>query len=129
MLDTNVCIRVIRERPAGIANRFNAAGRLAISSVVLFELLYGAAKSGRPDRHRELVERFVARLEVLDFDEPASAHAGEIRSDLERRGCAIGPFDTLIAGHARSQGLMLVTGNLGEFRRVSGLRCEDWLET
>lgn len=129
MFDTNLCVRVIRERPAAVAERFKTAGEgYAISTVVLFELLYGAAKSERPDHNRNLVERFVSRVDVLDFNEGASAHAGEIRADLERRGCLIGQYDLLIAGHARSLGLKLITGNLGEFRRVDGLRCEDWLD-
>jgi tRNA(fMet)-specific endonuclease VapC len=70
-----------------------------------------------------------ARLAVLAFDEDASAHAGEIHADLERRGLVIGPYDILIAGHARSRGLVVITGNPGEFHRVEGLRAEDWLTT
>lgn len=129
MLDTNLCIRVIRERPPGIARRFAAGSDgLALSTVVLFELMYGAAKSDRPDHHRDLVRQFTARLDVLPFDGPASAHAGDIRADLERGGTPIGTDDLLIAGHARSRGLKLVTGNLREFRRVPGLICEDWLD-
>ena len=75
------------------------------------------------------VERFAARLDVLPFDAEAAAHAADIRADLERRGCPIGGYDVLIAGQARSRGLIVVTGNLREFRRVEGLRCEDWLAT
>jgi predicted nucleic acid-binding protein len=87
----------------------------------------GAAKSDEPAKSRLQVERLTARLEVLTFDQEAAAHYGDIRADLERRGCVIGPYDLMIAGHARSQGLVVVTGNLGEFTRVDGLRCEDWL--
>lgn len=127
LLDTNLCIRVLRERPRGLRERFNAeATSLSISSVVLCELLVGAAKSARPVENRNAVEAFAARLEVLDFDAEAAAHAGEIRADLEREGRSIGSYDLLIAGHARSRGLVVVTGNLAEFRRVEGLRCEDW---
>jgi len=128
MLDTNLCIRVLRDRPASVRERFNLeADGLCISTIVLTELLHGAAKSQRPEHNRREVERFAARLEVLPFDEPAAAHAADIRSALERRGRGIGAFDLLIAGHARSQGLVVVTGNLAEFARVEGLRCEDWL--
>lgn len=128
MLDTNLCIRVLRDRPPEIRSRFNAeADGLCISTIVLTELLHGAAKSARPAENRMAVERFAARLEVLAFDEAAAAHAGDIRAELERRGRAIGGYDVLIAGHARSRGLIVVTGNLGEFERVDGLRCEDWL--
>lgn len=127
LLDTNLCIRVLRDRPPQLRARFNAqAGELCISTIVLTELLRGAEKSDRPDHNRREVERFCARLEVLPFDTDAAAHAGDIRADLERRG-QMGGYDVLIAGHARSQGLVVVTGNLGEFTRVDGLRCEDWL--
>jgi tRNA(fMet)-specific endonuclease VapC len=128
MLDTNLCIRVLRDRPQSIRARFNAeADGLSISTIVLTELLHGAVKSARPMENRTEVERFAARLEVLDFDADAAAHAGDIRSTLEREGRPIGGYDVLIAGHARSRGLIVVTGNLGEFSRVDGLRCEDWM--
>ena len=128
MLDTDLCIRVLRDRPRELRARFNAeAAALSISTVVLTELLYGAEKSGKPVEMRQEVSRFAARLEVLAFDDEAAAHAAEIRATLERRGQMIGSYDVLIAGHARSRGLVVVTGNLGEFRRVEGLRSEDWL--
>lgn len=128
MLDTNVCIRVLRDRPQHVRARFNAqAEGLCISTVVLMELLHGAAKSARPDDNRREVERFAGRLEVLPFDADAAGHAADIRAVLERRGQVIGAYDTQIAGHARSRGLICITSNLGEFTRVEGLRCEDWL--
>ncbi len=128
MLDTNLCIRLLRDRPQGLRVRFNAeAEGLCISTIILGELLYGAEKSTRPADNRREVERFAQRLEVLPFDEPAAAHAAEIRANLERRGQMIGGYDLLIAGHARSRGLVVITGNLGEFNRVEGLRSEDWL--
>ncbi|HEX8640257.1 MAG TPA: tRNA(fMet)-specific endonuclease VapC [Allosphingosinicella sp.] len=128
MLDTNLCIRVLRERPASVRRRFNEeAEGLCISTVVLMELLHGAAKSGRPAENRRAVEDFAARLEVLPFDAAAADHAADIRAELERKGMPIGAYDLLIAGHARGRGLVLVTGNLREFERVAGLRCEDWL--
>lgn len=128
LLDTNLCIRVLRDRPAGLRTRFNAeAEALCISTVVLTELLHGAGKSARPLENRRQVERFAARLTVLPFDAEAADHAGDIRTVLERQGRTIGAYDVLIAGHARSRGLMVITGNLGEFGRVEGLRCEDWL--
>ncbi|MBR0560505.1 type II toxin-antitoxin system tRNA(fMet)-specific endonuclease VapC [Neokomagataea anthophila] len=128
LLDTNFCIRVLRDRPQGLRERFNDnAEALCISDVVLYELLYGAEKSQDPVRHRRQVELFAARLDVLPFDDDAAAHTAEIRADLENRGCVIGPYDLMIAGHARSRGLIVVTGNLREFTRVHGLRSEDWL--
>jgi tRNA(fMet)-specific endonuclease VapC len=129
MLDTNVCVRVLRDKPISARRRFEAEQReLCISTIVLSELLFGAARSMRPDAGREAVSSLVSRLELLPFDHAAAAHAGDIRAELRREGRTIGPFDALIAGHARSRGLVMVTGNLGEFGRVPGLRCEDWLD-
>ena len=128
LLDTNLCIRVLRDRPRQLRERFNLeADNLCISTIVLTELFHGAARSDRPEHHRTEVERFAARLEVLSFDEAAAGHAADIRAVLERRGQPIGGYDLLIAGHARSRGLTVVTGNLAEFGRVDGLLCEDWL--
>jgi len=127
LLDTNLCIRVLRDRPQGLRARFNAnAEALCLSSVVLYELLYGAERSNDPARNRREVEHFAGRLTVLPFDSEAAAHTAEIRADLEKRSCVIGPYDLMIAGHARSRGLVVVTGSLGEFQRVHGLRSEDW---
>ncbi len=127
LLDTNLCIHVLRDRPAAVRQRFNLeADGLSISSIVLTELLHGAAKSARPVENRNEVEKFAARLDVLPFDARAADHAADIRANLERRGQTIGAYDLLIAGHARSLGLVVVTGNLAEFERVEGLRCEDW---
>lgn len=128
LLDTNICITVLRDRPSGLRERFsiNADG-LCISTIVLSELLHGALKSARPEHHRREVERFAARMETLSFDADAAAHAADIRVDLERRGQIIGGFDRLIAGQARSRGLIVVAANIGEFARVDGLRCENWL--
>jgi tRNA(fMet)-specific endonuclease VapC len=128
MLDTSLCVRVLRDRPQALRARFNeeAAG-LCTSTIVLTELLHGAAKSARPAHNRNAVEAFAARMEVLAFDAAAADHAADIRAVLERAGRPIGGYDVLIAGHARSRGLVVVTGNLAEFARVEGLRCEDWL--
>jgi tRNA(fMet)-specific endonuclease VapC len=127
LLDTNLCIRALRDRSPTLRERFNReADGLAISTIVLTELLHGAAKSARPQHNRREVESFAARLEVLPFDAPAADHAADIRATLERQGRSIGGYDLLIAGHARSRGLVVVTGNRGEFDRVEGLRCEDW---
>ncbi len=129
MLDTNICIRVLRDRPPEIRQRFNnEAEALCISTITLTELLHGAARSARPIDNRHEVERFAARLEVLDFDSNAAAHASDIYVDLARRGTLIGSYDILIAGHARSRGLLVVTNNLREFTQVQGLRSEDWLQ-
>ena len=128
MLDTNLCIRLLRDRPQGLRPRFNAeAETLCISTITLTELVRGAARSARPAENRREVERLAARLAVLPFDAEAAAQAGDVFAELEADGALIGPYDILIAGHARSRGLVVVTGNLREFRRVRGLRSEDWL--
>jgi tRNA(fMet)-specific endonuclease VapC len=127
LLDTNLCIRVLLDRTPSLREKFNLeAESLATSTIVLTELLHGAAKSARPEVNRREVENFAARLEVLPFDDAAAHHAADIRATLERQGRPIGGYDVLIAGHARSRALIVVTGNRGEFDRVAGLRCEDW---
>jgi len=130
MIDTSVCIRALRGRSRVLLDRFQEeADEIAISSIVLMELLYGAAFSPRPRQHRSEVDDFVDRLKVLDLDAEAAAHAADIKADLRRKGTPIGVHDTLIAGHARSQSALLVTGNLRGFCRVDGLRCNDWPDT
>lgn len=130
LLDSDICIYAMRERDRDLSRRFNAAeGRIGISDVTLFELVYGAEKSAEPARNIAVLQNFAARLEVLPFNSPAAYHAGQIRAELERAGTPIGSYDFMIAGHARSQGLVLVTNNLREFGRVEALRCESWVGT
>lgn len=127
MLDTNICIFTIKNRPQQVRDAFNRAhDQLCISSVCLMELIYGAEKSASPEKNLSIVEGFVARLEVLPYDELAASHTGQLRAELARSGTPIGPYDQLIAGHARSRGLIMVTNNRREFDRVPGLRVEDW---
>ena len=102
-------------------------GQLCISTVTLMELVYGAEKSSSPQRNLAVVEGFAARLEVLNYDQDAAIHTGQLRAELALLGKPIGPYDQMIAGHARSQGLILVTNNTREFERVPGLRIEDWV--
>ncbi len=128
MLDTNICIFTIKNKPQQVREAFSRHhGRLCISSVTLMELIYGAEKSAAPEKNLNVVEGFSARLDVLDYDDEAAIHTGQLRAELARLGQPIGPYDQLIAGHARSQGLILVTNNLREFQRVPGLRVEDWV--
>lgn len=91
------------------------------------ELIYGAEKSQYPEDNLLKIESFAARLSVFDFDSYAAMHAAQIRAELSKEGNNIGPYDTMIAGHARSLGLVLVTNNEKEFARVSGLRVENWV--
>jgi len=122
MLDTNICSYVMRERPAGLRDRFNAeAERLCISAITLAELLYGAELKSAV---RPILEQFLARIAILDFGYAAAAHYAQIRVELKSQ--PIGANDTLIAAHARSEGLVIVTNNVREFQRVPGIRVEDW---
>ena len=127
MLDTNICTFTIKNRPEHVREAFNAHhGQLCISTVTLMELVFGAEKSSNPQRNLAVVEGFAARLEVLKYDWEAAANTGQLRAELAKLGTPIGPYDQMIAGHARSLGLVLVTNNTREFERVPGLRIEDW---
>lgn len=126
-LDADTCIHVLRREHPWLRDRLvQEAGDVVVSSIVLTELLVGIEKSAHQPLRKKELARFLAPLELVDFDEVAAEHAANIRADLERRGLKIGGIDFLIAGHARSLGAVLVTGNLREFSRVDGLRCEDW---
>jgi tRNA(fMet)-specific endonuclease VapC len=128
MLDTDICIYVMRDRPAEIQQRFDSfADELCISMITLGELLYGAEKSDRRVQNLRAVERFSSRLEVLPFSPAAASHYGQIRAELEQVGTPAGPYDMLIGGHARSEGLTVVTNNVREFFRMPGLRVENWV--
>ncbi|WP_313199585.1 tRNA(fMet)-specific endonuclease VapC [Rhizobium sp.] len=127
MLDTNICIFTIKNKPQQVRDAFNRHhGQLCISSVSLMELIYGAGRSANPEQNLVVVEGFAARLEVLPYDELAASHTGQLRAELALNGTPIGPYDQLIAGHARSRGLITVTNNRRDFDRVPGLRVEDW---
>lgn len=127
MLDTDICIYAIKNRPPQLRTKFNKESEfICISSVTLAELIYGAEKSERVERNLEVIDAMASRLEVLEFSSKAAAHFGNIRADLERAGTPIGAYDLMIAGHARSEGLSLVTNNEREFQRVDGLRIENW---
>jgi tRNA(fMet)-specific endonuclease VapC len=127
MLDTNICIYVMKNYPPQLAGRFNRlADQLCISSITLAELHYGAEKSARVLENLQAIEQFAARLEVVPFSPKAAAHHGQIRAELERAGRPAGTYDMLIAAHARSEGLTVVTNNLREFKRMPGVRVENW---
>lgn len=128
MLDTNICIYVIKNRPAQLRQRFNQlADQLCVSVITLAELIYGAEKSARVQQNLEVVEQFRGRLEVLPFMERAANHYGQLWVELDRAGQRIGIHDMMIGSHARSEGLTVVTNNVREFQRMPGLRFENWL--
>jgi tRNA(fMet)-specific endonuclease VapC len=128
MLDTNICIYVMKNYPHDLKEKFNLlAEQLCISSITLGELHYGAEKSERRADNLTAIEDFVARLDVLPFGTKAAAHYGQVRAELERAGTPCGPHDMQIGGHARSEGLIVVTNNLREFSRMPGIRTENWV--
>lgn len=129
LLDTNICIYLIKKRPQEVLERFkqHSPEDVAISTVTLFELEYGAQKSQYIQRTQEALARFLIPLTLLDVDHPAAAEAAVIRAKLEKNGTPIGPCDLLIAGLARSRNMILVTSNTKEFERIDRLRLEDWV--
>jgi len=130
LLDTNIVIYVLKRRPIEVLKIFNTnASRMAVSSITLSELIYGAEKSANIDRNLEAIEEFISHLEVLPYDAKASQHYGQIKASLEKRGEIIGENDIHIAAHAISQGLILVTNNLREFKRVANLALENWVDS
>ena len=128
LLDTNIVIYTMKNRPQQVKKRFQQHhGRMAISAVTLGELVFGAEHSQQVERNLADIEAMVARLNVLPFDNMAAYHFGQIRSALYRAGRPIDPYDMMIAGQARASGLILVTNNRKEFERVPGVMLEDWV--
>ena len=128
MLDTNICSYVLRSRPASVKERFDEAGpgALAVSTVVLAELLYGAARHARAAAIRREIADLTSRLDVVPWDEEAADHYGDIRATLERNGTPLGAMDMMIAAHARSLGATLVSNDVRHFDRVEGLLTANW---
>ena len=128
MLDTNIIIYILKNKPPAVRKRFNEhLGNLYLSSVVMMELLYGARKSQQKKHNMEAIEDFTSRLDLVNFDGLASDHASDIKFVLESKGRVIGPYDLMIAGHARSRGSTLITNNTKEFDRVDGLLLDNWV--
>lgn len=127
LLDTNICIYAIKQRPAEVvaALRAHASAGIGISSITAAELWFGVEKSGST-RNRDALRRFLEPLEIADFDAASAEIYGRVRLQLERAGTPIGPLDTQIAAHAIHLGVTLVTNNTREFERVAGLRLENW---
>jgi len=128
MLDTNIVIYTIKNRPEQVRTVFKQhENQMCISAITKGELVYGAERSSQPERNFADIEGLIARLEVAPFEDRPSEHFGQLRAELYRIGQPIGPYDMMIAGHARSMGLILVTNNMKEFERVPGLRVENWV--
>jgi len=129
LLDTNIAIYTIKHKPVEVRERFRQNhGRMAVSTVTLMELVYGAEHSASIEHNLAVIESFCARLVLLDYDRAAAWHTGQIRAALRRDGLPIGPYDQMIAGHARAQALVVVSNNRSEFERVPGLMLENWVE-
>ncbi len=130
MLDTNICIYVMKKKPENVLRRFREEmdGGICISSITLAELEYGMKHSSDPVKNEQALLRFLAPLRVLPFGAAAASEYGEIRAYLQSRGTPIGPLDMLIAAHARVEGMTLVTNNMREFERVPELDLENWAE-
>lgn len=129
LLDTNMVIYTMKNRPPQVKRRFQQhEGQMCISAVTLGELVFGAEHSQQVERNLADIEAMVARLEVLPFDRKAAYHFGQIRAALYSMGQPIGPYDMMIAGHARASGLILITNNLNEFERIPGLLLENWCD-
>ena len=130
MLDTNICIYAIKNRPKQVFEKIkeNLFCGLCISAITLAELEHGVEKSLYPERNRAALLQFLSILDVLPFDDDAATEYGKICADLQRKGTPIGTMDMLIAGHARAEHVILVTNNTREFERVDGLRLENWAE-
>lgn len=128
MLDTNICIYVMKRRPLEVLEKFNRhESRLCVSSITAGELFYGAEKSEFVERNLRVAENFLSHLTVLPYGLKAAAHFGNICAELTRQGNRISESDMHIAAHARSESLILVSNNLREFQRVAGLRTENWI--
>ena len=129
MLDTNMCIYIIKKRPIGLLEKFNSIpeNSLCISVVTYAELQYGVERSSSKKMNQEIIKDFISRLTVLSWDMEAASHYGKIRSNLEKKGTPIGNMDLMIAAHALSQTCTIVSNNLREFKRVEGLKYENWV--
>ena len=130
LLDTNICLYLIKKRPPGVLERFreHLPQDVGISTITLFELQYGIEKSQYRQRSEDALAKFLLPLNLVDLDRLAAEEAAAIRAQLEKNGLSIGPYDLLIAGLARSRDLTLVTNNTREFKRIVGLRIENWID-
>jgi len=129
MLDTNICIYVIKQKPPDVIERFyqTEISEIGISSITLSELLYGVSKSSKPEQNQFALTQFIAPLDILSYDDEAAQFYGELRVHLEKQGRPIGSLDVLIAAHALSASCALVTNNVKEFTRVPKLKIENWV--
>ena len=129
MLDTNICIYIIKNKPQCVREKFIEfdIGALMISSITVSELYYGVYKSLHVEKNLLALEHFLKPFDIVDYDFLASIEYGKIRADLEKKGTVIGGLDMQIAAHAKSLDSILVTNNLKEFNRVKNLKLDNWV--
>jgi tRNA(fMet)-specific endonuclease VapC len=130
MLDTNICIYLIKQQPREAIDKFQgiAPGEIAVSTVTVAEMMYGVGKSQYKEKNETALQAFLAPLEIVDIDFAAAQQYGVIRAYLEKTGKPIGAYDLMIAAHALSLGLVLVTNNEQEFQRIPDLIIENWVK-
>jgi tRNA(fMet)-specific endonuclease VapC len=128
MLDTNICIYIIKQKPENVIERFRqtSVSDIGVSSITLSELEYGVMKSAKPEQNKLALAQFMAPIEIYAYDDVAAQHYGKIRANLEKQGTPIGSLDMLIAAHALSIDSVLITNNESEFKRVSNLKIGNW---
>jgi len=128
MLDTNICIYLIKQQPPKLLKHFKShtVGDIGLSSITLAELRYGVSKSRYIEKNQQALDEFILSLEIADFDEKAAREYGAIRAELERTGTPIGSMDMLIGTHALALGAILVTNNIKEFKQIKNLKILDW---
>jgi len=128
LLDTNICIYIIKKKPIEVIKRFTKVrtGDIAVSNISVAELYYGVCKSSKPNENMIALQEFLSPLEVLDFNKEAAIAYGNLRAGLEAKGTPIGAMDLLIAAQAVSENLTLITNNEKEFRRVVSIKVENW---
>jgi len=129
MLDTNICIYIIKRKPLNVLERFKQTeiSQIGISAITLSELSYGVSKSSKPAQNQMALAQFIAPLEILPYDDNAAQYYGNLRTHLEKQGTTIGSLDMLIAAHALSVACTLVTNNTKEFSRIPNLKIENWV--
>ena len=129
MLDTNICIYIIKRKPLNVLERFKQTeiSQIGISAITLSELSYGVSKSSKPAQNQMALAQFIAPLEILPYDDNAAQYYGNLRTLLEKQGTTIGSLDMLIAAHALSVACTLVTNNTKEFSRIPNLKIENWV--
>ncbi len=129
LIDTNICIYIMNDHPPQVIQKFReiGVGNICISSITVSELQYGACKSKHIKKNMKRLDEFLSPFEIISYDESASRYYGKIRSHLEKQGNVIGPLDMLIAAHALSENLTVITNNEKEFKRVNALKVENWV--